>query len=124
MTIENNPPLGIYPNSINQPPIPDPEPQPEPQPEDQQELELNYKYLSCCPPKVLHGNGLRRSWTAGTFLLDGSHLNKSRLCASRINNTIYGPIHGKPVFVKNNLNVYGRYTGFPGGSGAPIRNKF
>ena len=79
---------------------------------------------SCCPPKVYHGNGLRRSWTAGTFLLDGSHLNKSRLCASRINNTIYGPIHGKPVFVKNNLNVYGRYTGFPGGSGAPIRNKF
>ena len=79
---------------------------------------------TCCPPKVHHGNGLRRSWTAGTFLIDGSHLNKARLCASRINNTIYGPIHGKPVFVKNNLNVYGRYTGFPGGSGAPIRNKF
>lgn len=79
---------------------------------------------TCCPPKVHHGNGLRRSWTAGTFLIDGSHLNKARLCASRINNTIYGPIHGKPVFVKNNLNVYGRYAGFPGGSGAPIRNKF
>ena len=79
---------------------------------------------TCCPPKVHHGNGIRRSWTAGTFLIDGSHLNKARLCASRINNTIYGPIHGKPVFVKNNLNVYGRYTGFPGGSGAPIRNKF
>lgn len=79
---------------------------------------------TCCPPKVQHGNGLRRSWTAGTFLVDGSHLNKSRLCASRINNTIFGPIHGKPVFVKNNLNVYRRYAGFPGGSGAPIRNKF
>ena len=79
---------------------------------------------TCCPPKVYHGNGLRRSWTAGTFLIDGSHLNKARLCASRINNTIYGPIHGKPVFVKNNLNVYGRYAGFSGGSGAPIRNKF
>ena len=79
---------------------------------------------TCCPPKVHHGNGLRRSWTAGTFLIDGSHLNKARLCASRINNTIFGPIHGKPVFVKNNLNVYGRYAGFPGGSGAPIRNKF
>lgn len=79
---------------------------------------------TCCPPKVHHGNGLRRSWTAGTFLIDGSHLNKARLCASRINNTIYGPIHGKPVFVKNKLNVYGRYAGFPGGSGAPIRNKF
>jgi hypothetical protein len=76
------------------------------------------------PPKVHHGNGIRRSWTAGTFLIDGSHLNKARLCASRINNTIFGPIHGKPVFVKNNLNVYGRYAGFPGGSGAPIRNKF
>jgi hypothetical protein len=79
---------------------------------------------TCCPPKVHHGNGFRRSWTAGTFLIDGSHLNKARLCASRINNTIYGPIHGKPVFVKNNLNVYGRYPGFSGGSGAPIRNKF
>jgi hypothetical protein len=77
-----------------------------------------------CPPKVHHGNGIRRSWTAGTFLIDGSHLNKARRCASRINNTIFGPIHGKSVFVKNNLNVYGRYAGFPGGSGAPIRNKF
>ena len=77
-----------------------------------------------CPPKIIHGNGLRRSWTAGTFLLDGSHLNKERLCASRINNTIFGPINGKTIFVKNILNVYGRYSGFPGGSGAPIRNKF
>jgi len=77
-----------------------------------------------CPPKIEHGNGYQRSWTAGSYLLDGSHLNKARLCASRINNTIFGPIHGKPVFVKNNLNVYGRYVGFPGGSGAPIRNKF
>jgi len=79
---------------------------------------------TCCPPKVHHGNGIRRSWTAGTFLIDGSHLNKSRLCASRINNTIFGPINGKTIFVKNNLNVYGRYAGFSGGSGAPIRNKF
>lgn len=121
MTIENNPPLGIYPPNIIE----------------QVDISFtNYKIIgkinnpyklsltTCCPPKVHHGNGIRRSWTAGTLLIDGSHLNKARLCASRINNTIFGPIHGKPVFVKNNLNVYGRYAGFPGGSGAPIRNKF
>jgi len=133
MTIENEPPLGIYPNNITEPepePQPEPEPEPEPQPEQILEPESNpeifsaYQKIICCPPKIHHGNGLRRSWTAGTFLIDGSHLNKARLCASRINNTIFGPINGKNVFVKNNLNVYGRYAGFPGGSGAPIRNKF
>lgn len=77
-----------------------------------------------CPPKIYHGNNNRRSWTSGTFLIDGNHLAKSRICADRINNTIYGPIPGKIEFVNNNLNVYGRYVGFPGGSGRPIRNKF
>ena len=121
MTIDNNPPSGIYPNNINQ------ESNPVSQPENdfqQPETISAYEKIICCPPKIYHGNGLRRSWTAGTFLIDGSHLNKARICASRINNTIFGPIHGKPVFVKNNLNIYGRYAGFPGGSGAPIRNKF
>lgn len=77
-----------------------------------------------CPAKIYHGNSIRRSWTSGTFLLDGNHLNQSLLCSSRINNTIFGPINGKHVVVKNNLNVYGKYQGFPGGSGSPIRNKF
>ena len=134
---DNNPPSGIYPNNINQDsnPISQPENDSQPQNDFQSEyvVELNfqqpetisaYEKIICCPPKIYHGNGLRRSWTAGTFLIDGSHLNKARICASRINNTIFGPIHGKPVFVKNNLNIYGRYAGFPGGSGTPIRNKF
>jgi hypothetical protein len=155
MTIENNPPLGIYPMNINvlepapepapepypNPPlgiypmninVPEPAPEPYPNPiipdiNPENNIDNNPYQLTlttCCPPKVHHGNGIRRSWTAGTFLIDGSHLNKARLCTSRINNTIFGPIHGKPVFVKNNLNIYGRYAGFPGGSGAPIRNKF
>ncbi len=122
MTIENNPSLGIYPPNITN------DWPPSIATRDSITVVVNNPYqltlTTCCPPKVHHGNGIRRSWTAGTFLIDGSHLNKARLCASRINNTIFGPIHGKPVFVKNNLNVYGRYAGFPGGSGAPIRNKF
>ena len=116
--MENTPPLGIYPNNINDIPVPVPVPVPV------DPIIINDKKISCCPPKIQHGNGMRRSWIAGTFLIDGSHLSKRHICASRINNTIFGPIHGKPVFVKNNLNIYGRYPGFSGGSGAPIRNKF
>ena len=127
MNIENNPPLGIYPLNINNdlpPSIPTDDNYDNQNIKIHSETNIQLSLTTCCPPKVHHGNGIRRSWTAGTLLIDGSHLNKARLCASRINNTIFGPIHGKPVFVKNNLNVYGRYAGFPGGSGAPIRNKF
>ena len=77
-----------------------------------------------CPKKIQHGNGIITTWTAGLFLINGSHLTSNRICADKINNTIFGPIPGKTEFVKNKLNAFKRYPGFPGGSGAPIRNEF
>lgn len=118
--MENIPPLGIYPFNINNNVVSEPVDFTE----HIQPVIINDKKTYCCPAKVHHGNGMRRSWVGGSFLIDGNHLNKTSLCAAQINNTIFGPINGKTVFVKKNINVYGRYNGFPGGSGAPIRNKF
>lgn len=76
----------------------------------------NYATCVCPIPAIFKKNG---SFSGNT--VDSSNTN-----ALRYSEIVrgQGPYYGSTRFINNELNAFGYYSGAPGGSGAPPRNKF
>ena len=76
----------------------------------------------CCPLKI-YGNKPGTIFGGSGSGVQGAHQSALMLQAQVLKNTA-ARLAGKTIYVNKQINVYGSYSGAPGGSGAPPRNSF
>ena len=79
--------------------------------------------MSCCPPKCFT-KSKNASLFSGSSNNPGNMQSPGIVCSRQINNTIFRNVAGKTTIVYKTLNIFGSYSGAPGGSGTAPKNFF